>query len=57
MYKLQARLVRCRPKLQAFLQDHDLFNHDRIKIIDFHRALDRAGFELTEREVEVLTCW
>ncbi|CAL8106536.1 unnamed protein product [Orchesella dallaii] len=56
MYKIQARMVRNRPKLRDFLRDHDMFSHDRIKEIDFHRALDRAGFELTPREVEVLTC-
>lgn len=50
-------MVRNRPKLRDFLRDHDAFSHDRIKVIDFHRALDRAGFELTPREVEVLTCW
>jgi len=49
-------MVRCRPQLDAFLRDHDLFNHDRIKIIDFHRAMDRCGYELTPREIEVLTC-
>ncbi|XP_021944128.2 uncharacterized protein LOC110842654 [Folsomia candida] len=56
MYKIQARMVRNRPKLYDFLRDHDYVNHDRIKTIDFHRAMDRAGFELTPREIEVLTC-
>lgn len=50
-------MVRNRPKLYDFLRDHDYVNHDRIKTIDFHRAMDRAGFELTPREIEVLTCW
>jgi hypothetical protein len=49
-------MVRNRPKLYDFLRDHDYLTHDRLKIIDFHRALDRAGFQVTPREVEVLTC-
>jgi len=56
MYKIQARMVRNRPKLYDFLRDHDYLNHDRLKHWDFHRAMDRAGFELTPREIEVLTC-
>lgn len=54
LQKLLARIKRRKPKLFNFLREHDRLNHGYISGIDFHRALDRAGFELTEKEIKVL---